>query len=159
MNEFDFGELYKQAEVNLENFKKAILYVLNSYYKKPFVLDYRIKSKEKLLLKQKLLEARDKEPVTISSLADIVGFRISVDTEDDVKEVSQLINKLFRVTRCIDYFSNPSPSGFKAFMYYFEDNNDSNMVNTEIQVMTKEMMHWTNETHKEVDERKYGHIK
>ena len=155
MNEFDFDQLFQNAQIQLEVLKKDILYILDLYYKKPFILDCRIKSKEKLILKQKLLQKKYNRNIDIYSLADIIGIRISVDTEKDVLEVGDLIYKTYNPDWSKDYIKEPSVLGFKALSYYFEHFG----INTEIQVMTKEMMRWTNNTHKEYDEEKYKCLK
>ncbi len=140
-----------EAEKQLEKFKEELLQFLTIHYGKSFALDSRIKSAEKLKLKQKFLEAKHQRPIEIYQIPDIIGFRISVDDENEVRVVSDLIESFLNPNRLIDYFNNPRETGFKAKLYYFEDED----FNTEIQVMTRDMMEWTNATHEEHNKRKY----
>ena len=77
---------------------------------------------------------------------------MAVDSESDVVELSQLIEKDLKPNRKVDHFSQPTASGFKANLYYFH----VDTTNVEIQVMTKEMELWTNQTHDEYNSQKYG---
>lgn len=148
MNE---DKLQNLANANLELLKVKIELLLNQYFHKPYVLDFRVKSISKLKQKQLLFFQKKGYLLPLESLPDVVGFRISLENESDVIEVSELISKFLKPSRLIDYFNYPKDTGYKAFMYYFENLE----VNMEIQIMTIEMMKWTNATHEEHDKRKY----
>ena len=143
---------FKLAENQLSLFEVKIKNLLDSYYRKPYILDSRVKNINKLKKKQLYLSDIYNYPVELFDIPDIVGFRISVPTEEDVVEVSKIVKDKLLPTRLVDYFNKPRETGFKAFLYYFQDCK----INTEIQIMTEEMMEWTNATHEEHNIRKYG---
>lgn len=140
------------AEEQMERKRIQLESFLNTYYKKPYVLECRVKSIEKLRMKQELLSKKRGYQVDLAKLPDIIGFRISVDEESDVEELSALVQDILNPSRLIDYFNTPRTTGFKAYLYYFEDIG----INTEIQIMTIKMKDWTNITHDEHNMRKYG---
>ena len=139
-------QLQEMACKELETLKDNLIDFLEKNYNKPYELDCRVKTPEKLREKQKLMNYS-----SIIACKDIIGFRISVDSEDEVLELSRLVESL-GPNSVVDYFNKPRETGFKAFLYYFELD-----INTEIQIMTKEMKEWTNKTHDEHNKRKYGH--
>ena len=144
--------IHDHAEIELESFQAMLENYLKMYYKKEFSLDYRIKSVEKMMKKIQLRRKQYGQAYGPHNLPDIIGFRVSVDTEDEVIELSNLIEIGLNPTRKVDHFVTPTDSGFKANLYYF----NLNGVNIEIQVMTKEMELWTNQTHDEYNSQKYG---
>ncbi len=125
---------------------------LDTFFGKDYILEFRIKSLAKMKLKQKLYAER-KGSCELEDIPDIIGFRIAVDREDDVHELMDLICRFLHPTRVVNFFNN-TYTDYKAYNIFFEDIE----INTEIQVMTKEMRDWTNMTHKEHDERKYGSV-
>lgn len=144
--------IHNSAKIQLENFRVILEKFLTVYYKKEFSLDYRIKSVEKMMKKIQLRRNQYGQAYGAQNLPDIIGFRLSVNTEDEVIELSNLIERELNPTRKVDHFITPTDSGFKANLYYF----NLNGVNIEIQVMTKEMELWTNKTHDEYNSRTYG---
>lgn len=150
MNEEE--KLQLLATEQMEILEPQIIDFLYRYYGKPYVLDRRIKSTSKLKLKQKLFSDQKGYPVALEDLPDIIGFRISVESEAEVEEISELIKQIMRPNKVIDYFNNPKDTWFKAYLYYFENLE----VNTEIQIMTEKMKEWTNLTHDEHNIRKYA---
>lgn len=146
-------ELQALAAKQMEELKTQLTNFLDRYYRKTYVLDCRVKTLDKLKLKQNLFITQKGYFVELTDLPDIIGFRISVETEKEVEELSNLISNKLQPSRVIDYFNKPRETGFKAYLYYFENIE----INTEIQIMTVPMMEWTNATHEEHNERKYGH--
>lgn len=140
------------AEQWMNDLETKIIYLLERYYGKPYTLDKRVKSTDKLKLKQGLLSNKRGYLVPIEELPDIVGFRISVENDKDVEIVSEIIKYFMLPDRVVDFFNKPKDTGFKAYLYYFKNFE----VNTEIQIMTKKMKEWTNETHDEHNKRKYN---
>lgn len=106
--------------------------LLDLKYGQDYILECRIKSMEKIKLKQELYRERYGD-FSLFDVPDIIGFRISVDTEEDVGKVMSLILNSYRPTRIIDFFNNPKSTGYKAYNVFFENL----IINTEIQVMTK----------------------
>ena len=157
-NNVDLNEcesIHANAEIQLESFQAMLDNYLKTYYKKEFSLDSRIKSVEKMMKKIQLRREQYGQIYGPQNLPDVIGLRVSVDTEDEVIEVSNLIEKGLNPTRKVDRFVTPTISGFKANLYYFSLNG----VNIEIQVMTKQMELWTNQTHDEYNSKKYEIIK
>ena len=144
--------IHVRAKIQQEKFQVMLENYLKMYYKKEFSLDYRIKSVEKMMKKIQLRRKQYGQADGAQILRDIIGFGVSVNTEDEVIELSNLIEIGLNPTRKVDHFVTPTNSGFKANLYYFSLNG----VNIEIQVMTKEMELWTNQTHDEYDSQKYG---
>lgn len=138
--------------LEIEEIKDTLINILNqsgiSYQ-----LEFRVKSLEKIRQKQLLFKERSK-PCSLFDVPDILGFRISVDSESDVYRIFALLNDYFEPSRVIDFFNNPKSTGYKAFNCFY----DNWAFNTEIQMMTKEMRDWTNATHDEHNKRKYGDI-
>lgn len=139
------------AEHSMESLEVQIIGILDRHYGRPYTLDRRVKSVDKLKLKQRLFSNIKGYQVSLEELPDIIGFKISVENEEDVEIVSKIIEELMFPTRVIDYFNKPKDTGFKAYLYYF----DNFEVNTEIQIMTEKMKEWTNATHEEHNNRKY----
>lgn len=105
MNEEE--KLQLLATEQMEILEPQIIDFLYRYYGKPYVLDRRIKSTSKLKLKQKLFSDQKGYPVALEDLPDIIGFRISVESEAEVEEISELIKQIMRPNKVIDYFNNP----------------------------------------------------
>lgn len=150
MNQND-EKLQLLAEQWMNNLELQIINFLDRCYGKPYTLDKRVKSIDKLKLKQRLFSNKRGYLVPLEELPDIVGFRISVESEEDVEIVSGIVKNLMLPNRVIDYFNKPKDTGFKAYLYYF----DKYEINTEIQIMTERMKEWTNATHDEHNNRKY----
>ena len=144
-------ELQLLAEEQMNRLRTEIQKYLNKFYDKTYILDSRVKSPDKLKMKQTLISSKKGYPIKLNDLPDIIGLRISVETEQDVEKMSELIKGL-SPSKVMDYFNTPRENGFKAFLYYFENIG----INVEIQIMTVQMMEWTNATHKEHDTKKYG---
>ena len=147
----EYEEIEEVAKQQRDRLDMSIRFFLNRYYRKPYMLESRIKSKESMLLKRDYLEKNSGHPVELTDLPDIIGFRISVDDDDSVLQLSERIKIILCPDRVIDYYSNPKDSGFKAISCYFTDIG----INMELQIMTKQMRNWTNETHEEYKIRKY----
>jgi len=139
------------AEQWLEIFERQMTIFLDSYYGKPYTLDKRIKSVDKIRMKQRFLSEKKGYLVPLKEISDIVGLRISVESEKDVEIVSKIIKEEALPRKIIDYFNKPKDTGFKAYLYYFENFE----VSTEVQIMTEKMKEWTNATHDEYNHRKY----
>ncbi len=144
-------ELYAQAEEKLGMLQVMFEDFLKTHYKKDASLSFRIKTVDKMIEKLKLRHQQYYN-YTPQDLPDIVGFRMAVDSESDVVELSQLIEKELKPSRKVDHFGQPTASGFKANLYYFH----VDTTNVEIQVMTRKMELWTNQTHDEYNSQKYG---
>lgn len=131
-------------------------------YSGPYELEYRIKSEEGIIRKQK--KFFDSYGGNIEEFPDILGFRISLPREEDCTQIASVLDKL-SPHHLLDFFNQPKPTGFKAYLYYFlfSVNTDVSVMTPEVQVMTAEvqvmtfnMRDWTNETHYEHEIRKYG---
>lgn len=144
--------LEELAFLEMEEIKVEIMSIL-SQYDKPYILDSRVKSLNKIHQKQTLYQERN-EPSTLEDIPDIIGFRIAVDSEEEIIRIYDLINSIFSPVRVIDFFNYPKATGYKAFNCFY----DIWGLNTEIQIMTKEMRDWTNATHDEYNQIKYGDI-
>ena len=144
--------LEELAFLEMEEIKIEIMNIL-SQYDKPYILDMRVKSLDKIHQKQALYSERNK-PSSLDDIPDIIGFRIAVDSEEEVIRIYNLINSIFSPVRVIDFFNCPKDTGYKAFNCFY----DRWGLNTEIQIMTKDMRDWTNTTHEEHNQRKYGDI-
>lgn len=118
-----------------------------------YELECRVKSLDKIHQKQTLYEERNK-PSTLNDIPDIIGFRISIESEEEVIRIFSLINSHFKPIRVVDFFNYPKVTGYKAFNCFY----DNWTFKTEIQIMTKEMRDWTNATHEEHNKRKYGDV-
>ncbi len=140
------------ARIQLETIQSELEDFFKKQYRKEFVLDSRIKTPEKMLKKIELRRKNGREEYSPFDIPDIIGFRVSVDSEDEVIEVSKLIEQELDPIRKVDYLNNPKESGFKANLYYFL----YGPTTVEIQVMTKEMKLWTNQTHDEYNKRTYS---
>ncbi len=160
----------RETEINLvlsdaieeaERFKEDITYTLNEVFHRPFLVESRVKEADKIRLKCAYNEEKYNEPFSAYDIKDIVGIRIIVDTEDDIREVRNILSKTsLPVDDEIDTITSPRESGFRAIaLYYYPKAGDYCPVHAEVQIMTREMAKWVNETHEEYDQRKYGHIK
>ena len=147
-------DLFLIAEEEVKLFEPQLRDLIAINYNKPFTLEYRIKSLEKLQRKQILWQQNKGFLPSISQLPDIIAYRISVDDEEDCKIISSIISQFLRPQRLKDYFHIPKETGFKAFLYFF----DNRRINTEIQIMSTKMRDWTNATHEEHDSLKYGDL-
>lgn len=155
----ELQELQEKATREMERLKPVITYALDTYYKKPYILECRVKSTEKLKLKQALLSSVKGKPQAITSLLDIVGFRIGVETEEDVVELANVMLNYLEPYQAKDSFTQPSEGGFKAYLLHLDTLANGVGVNTEVQMMTMQMMEFANATHEEYDEKKYGRHK
>lgn len=134
-----------------ERIKEILLDFLYRQFGKHFTLEERIKSIDKIKMKQQLIGNDD-----IHAIGDIIGFRISVDSDGDVLKLISIFNKWIDKERMIfDYFNRPKETGFKAYLIQFRNN----FIPYEIQIMTKKMRDWTNKTHAEHDKRKYNNLR
>lgn len=130
-------DLTKLFSLEIEEIKDVLINILNRSGI-PYQLEFRVKSLEKIRQKQLLFKERSK-PCSLFDVPDILGFRISVDSEIDVYRIFSLLNDYFEPSRVIDFFNNPKSTGYKAFNCFY----DNWAFNTEIQMMTKEMRDWT----------------
>lgn len=146
-------ELIIKAELLKDVIEKEIIRILELSYKKPYNLDSRIKSLDKI---EKKIEFRKNNnvPYSICDIGDVVGFRISVESEEDVVFLQELfLNIWVEEPSCLfDFFNEPKSNGFKAFILQFKQGE----IPYEIQFMTNEMREWVNLTHEEHDNLKYG---
>ncbi len=126
--------------------------LLDTFYKKPYEEESRIKSENGLLRKQEKIPEYYKD--NISKIPDVLGFRISLPSDEDCPFVAKLIEEFLKPHTLFDMFNNPKPTGFKAFLYHIS----TEKVNIEIQIMTYQMRDWTNATHAEHEMRKYGSV-
>ena len=147
--------LEELAFLEMEEIKEMLIKFLDNNYYLPYILESRVKSISKLKQKLQLHISRGITGENVVDILDIIGFRISVDNEDEVINMVNLMQRFASYLRLKDQFNNPRSTGFKAFSYYY----DCFGFNTEIQIMTKDMREWTNGTHKKHDERKYGLIR
>ena len=143
--------LREYAEIRLESLKPVIEDFLKQHYQKDYSLEYRAKTVEKMMAKAELWRQRGKSFIP-TKMPDIIGFRIAVDNESDVVELSNIIEQELNPISKTDYFTKPVRTGFKAYLYYLA----TDFLNVEIQVMTKEMALFANRTHDEYDLNMYG---
>ncbi len=140
---------------------KYLKCTLDAFYHQDYILECRLKSKEKIHIKQQFLIQKypDSEEFLkdISNMPDIVGFRISVDSLEDVKEIAKVLSSNADFYKELNYYEKPKESGFRAIVLQFWS--DVSGFRYEIQLMTKEMRMWVNHTHRDYDEEKYGVIK
>lgn len=146
----------------LESEKMLIEHEINEYLKllgKKYTLDSRIKNLEKVRTKQKYLKMKGR-PHELFDVDDIIGFRISADTDEDLFSIEAFLEGTIFYThnmvKFVDFYANPKETGYKAFNIFFIS---SHGVRFEIQMMTEDMKKWTNDTHLEHDIRKYGRIR
>lgn len=128
-------ELRYVANIELEALEVEIRCLLDEYYKKPYELDFRVKSRNGILRKQEKYKMNN-----ITKIPDIIGFRICLYDEADCEKVSNIIREYFKPIHVKDTFNKTKSFGFKAFIHYLFDRK----INTEIQVMTTEMRDWIN---------------
>lgn len=138
------------ARKNLNKIEKIIKEHLSNY-DKTYLLESRVKSPYKIRLKQGWLKNLGK-PYEFSDINDIIGFRICVENEQEVENITKYFSDNFNEIDRVDYFNNPKQNGFKAYLLYFSEDK----IEFEIQFMTLEMLDFTNLTHDEHDELKYG---
>lgn len=151
---FNEDKILEDAQRQSEIFKLKLQELIESKYKNSFVIDSRIKSHESIEGKKKLLKNKFGKDFTMSELPDVIGYRISVETEEECKEIAKILNEIIPPQGIVDYFKYPKDTGFRAYLYYYTGYG----INSEIQIMTFKMKDWTNSTHKEHEERKYGHL-
>lgn len=77
MNEDNLEEL---AFLEMKELEEMLKMFLNKYFAKPYELECRVKSMAKIKQKQQLYSSRGKN-YDLFDVLDIIGFRISVDTE------------------------------------------------------------------------------
>lgn len=159
--ETEISLILSDAIEQAERFKEDITYTLNEFFHKPFLLESRVKEADKIKVKCAYNEDKYNEPFSAYDIKDIVGIRVIVDTEDDVREVRSILSRTaLPFDDEIDTLINPRESGYRAIaLYYYPKPGDYCPVHAEVQIMTREMAKWVNETHEEYDQRKYGHIK
>lgn len=145
----NLNELREKAMNQMKVLEPIIRTQLDTYYRKPYELECRIKTDENLLRKQ--AKYPEKYGDDISKIPDVLGFRISAQFVDDCPLIANLIEEHFYPNRLLDYYNKPKESGFQAYLYYFTNQD----VNMEIQIMTQKMRDWTNLTHYEHELRKY----
>ena len=148
----NYDILCLRAQQEADKFLPQLRNIIASKYGKQFLLEYRIKSLESLKRKQELWQRKYGTIPNIDSLPDIVGYRISVDDENDCEVLSDIISQSLSPKRLIDYYHQPRETGFKAFLYYLQNTS----VNSEVQIMSSKMKDWTNETHDEHVRTKYS---
>ena len=95
--------IHAHAKIQQEKFQVMLENYLKMYYKKEFSLDYRIKSVEKMMEKIQLRRKQYGQAYGAQNLPDIIGFRVSVNTEDEVIELSNLIEIGLNPTRKVDH--------------------------------------------------------
>ena len=138
------------AQKQLKEIEKLIKKHLLNYDKK-YILESRVKTPYKIRLKQGWLKNLGK-PYEFSDINDIIGFRICVENEIEVEKLTNYFSDNFNEIDRVDYFNNPKMNGFKAYLLYFCEEK----IEFEIQFMTLEMLEFTNLTHDQHDELKYG---
>lgn len=142
----------------LESEKLLIEQEINNYLGllgKKYVLDSRIKSPEKIRIKQEYLKRKGR-PYNLTDIDDIIGFRISTETDNDLLLIEAFLEGTFfytyQMVKFVDFYSKPKETGYKAFNIFFISHHG---IHFEIQMMTERMRDWTNSTHIEHDIRKY----
>lgn len=148
----DYEDMFLKAQEYANIFSKKLYNIIKDKYKKPFLLEFRIKSFESINRKQELWQREYNFRPSFEKLPDIIGYRLSVENEEDCTVMSDVISEYLNPNRLIDYFNHPKETGFKAYLYYIEEDK----FNSEIQIMTLSMRGWTNSTHQEHVIRKYG---
>ncbi len=148
------SDLEELAFLEMEEIKTMLVNFLNNNCDFSYEVEARVKSLDKLKQKLALYSSMGVENPTLIDIPDIIGFRISLDNEAEVIKMINLINNFAEYHRTIDNFTYPKETGFKAFAFYY----NCFGFNTEIQIMTKNMRNWTNKTHKEYDNKKYGNL-
>lgn len=142
----------KLTTLEMEEIKDMIVNLLNKF-DVSYELEYRNKELAKLKRKIEYRKGKGFKNENILNIPDIIGFRIVVESEEDVLKIRDILNNT-RYDRIIDNFNFPKESGFRDFAYYYACFG----FNTEIQIMTKSMRDWTNATHEEYEMRKYGDL-
>lgn len=126
--------------MNLENYIKT-------KYNGEFNLEGRIKTVPSIMRKFK---ANPNYDYNILMIPDLIGFRISVPTENDCIKLAEIFKEISE--REINHFD--SNSEYKALHYYrrypYEiEKNNLIYFSTEFQIMTYEMRDWANLTHEQ----------
>ena len=155
-----FDDLLYTANIMKNTLEESILNLLHREYDKHFILESRIKSVDKIKLKYKLQIKKGLSGNANGLVPDIIGFRISVDSEDEVDKIKKIFcqNWIGHITHSFllfDYIRSPKPSGFRAITIQYRVPFFSDEIPFEIQIMTEQMRDWTNKTHLEYDEEKY----
>ena len=117
---------------------------LNREYRKDYILDVRIKTPENMINKIESQRKEGRKDYSIFDIPDIISLKISVDTEEDVIELSKLIEEKLEPIR--------QENNFKANLYYLKYY--SLPFDIEVQIMTKEMKLLTAKTHDEYTKRR-----
>ena len=81
---YSFDDLLYTANIMKNTLEESILNLLHQEYDKHFILESRIKSVDKIKLKYKLQIKKGLSGNANGLVPDIIGFRISVDSEDEV---------------------------------------------------------------------------
>ncbi len=146
----------------LESEKSLIEQDLNTYLGllgKSYILESRIKSPDKVKLKQDYLRSKGR-PCEICDVDDIIGFRISTETDEDLFFIEAFLESTlfytYPMVKFVDFYAHPKETGYKAFNIFFISHHG---VRFEVQMMTKEMRMWTNKTHEEHDKMKYEKVR
>jgi len=87
--------------LEIEEIKDILINIL-SQSGVPYQMEFRVKSLEKIHQKQLLFKERN-QSCELFDVPDILGFRISVDTERDVYKVFALLNDYFEPIRVVDF--------------------------------------------------------
>ena len=118
---------------------------LNREYRKNYILDVRIKTPENMINKIESQRKEGRKDYSIFDIPDIISLKISVDTEEDVIELSKLIEEKLEPIR--------QENNFNASLYYLKYYYLP--FDIEVQIMTKEMKLLTAKTHDEHTKRRH----
>jgi len=145
-------------EEQIEEVVNIVRKIMDLNFLGNYILDYRLKSLEKINLKLSLFERNHNRKFSVIELPDVIGLRISVDDEESIPVIVRYLirQKAFKCYGIIDYFNNPKKNGFKAALLQFRTQKSGLQYNFEIQVMTKSMKKFAELTHGEHDKEKYG---
>ena len=84
-------EMQLLATEQMDRLKVRIKRFLDTHFAKPYILDCRVKSIEKLKLQQAWFSQKYGSSVELTDLPGIVGLEYLLKNEEDVKEVSELV--------------------------------------------------------------------
>lgn len=145
-------------EEQIEEVVNMVRNYINTCFLENYMLEYRLKSLNKINLKLSLFERKHGRKFSVLELPDIIGLRISVDDEISVPYIVRCLlqQEMFQCYGIIDYFNNPKKNGFKAALLQFKTQKDGITYNFEIQIMTRSMRKIAEQTHQEHDREKYG---
>ncbi len=133
------------AKNQLEPLQLMLKEFLNREYRKDYILDVRIKTPENMINKMESQRKEGKKDYSIFDIPDIISLKISVDTEEDVIELSKLIEEKLEPIR--------QENNFNANLYYLKYYYLP--FDIEVQIMTKEMKLLTAKTHDEHTKRRH----